>query len=226
MAQEVCLQLPGGESAKLHSGLQSAGRLRANAKDDGIGFDKSIRQKKHNTVATDQLLELLKHHHPSHAPAWVAAKPAELLENPAPSDVINTSAPLLADVSGTDERGAPRAPPVIGMAEAVMRAACKHYGIGRETLFAKHRHAPAVRRRFVTIYVARELSGISLHRLAQKFNMDHSSVLHAVRRVSQGLQGYAADVDAIRAIAKGVRAYVKPICPHCQRPMDDAMVTS
>lgn len=190
--------------------------------------------------ATDRLLELLKLHHPSHAPLDVlmpkiAAQepkqyrefaPRKRTENPAPPvAILKADAPSPESAQGP-EVGAPpiipRSPPVIGMAEAVIRAACKHFEIGRETLLSKHKNAVAVRRRFVAIFVARELSTISLHALASKLDLDHSSILHAVRRVTHGMQseGFAADVNAIRALAlKGKAEVARPICPHCLQPV-------
>jgi hypothetical protein len=193
----------------------------------GSDIDYQANTRNHEIRASDALLKKLVENHPSHAPvAVLMPKPKAQIENPAPPvAILKADAPSPESAQGP-EVGAPpiipRSPPVIGMAEAVIRAACKHFEIGRETLFSKHKNAVAVRRRFVAIFVARELSTISLLALATKLDLDHSSILHAVRRVTHGMQseGFAADVNAIRALAlKGKAEVARPICPHCLQPV-------
>ena len=72
--------------------------------------------------------------------------------------------------------------------DLVMRCACKHFGITIDDLKSVKRFKKIVYRRHVTIYVIRTLTSgeaNSLQRIGGRFGgMDHTSVLHAAKKVS------------------------------------------
>jgi chromosomal replication initiator protein len=71
--------------------------------------------------------------------------------------------------------------------EAVQEAMCSSLGVSREQLLSNSRTARIIQARQLSMYLARELTPLSLAQIARAFNRDHSTVLHAVRSVSKRL---------------------------------------
>jgi chromosomal replication initiator protein len=84
--------------------------------------------------------------------------------------------------------------------EAIQAAACEQFGVSQEELLSRSRVARVAWPRQAAMYVARELTGHSLPVIAQRFGgRDHTTVLHACRRVADRL---ATDPDGYNAIEK------------------------
>ena len=71
---------------------------------------------------------------------------------------------------------------------AIQDAVCTVLGLSRDELLSPSRSARITRARHLAMYLARELSGQSLAQIARAFQRDHSTVLHAVRRVANQLE--------------------------------------
>ncbi len=77
----------------------------------------------------------------------------------------------------------------------IQNAACQHFGLSREELLSSSRTARVAWPRQVAMYLARELTGESLPTIGRSFGgRDHTTVLHAWRRISARI----ADDDASR----------------------------
>ncbi len=70
---------------------------------------------------------------------------------------------------------------------AIQEAVCSVLGVSRQDLLSPRRTAPISRARHVAMYLARDLTSLSLAQIAREFDRDHSTVLHAVRIVSSRL---------------------------------------
>jgi chromosomal replication initiator protein len=90
-----------------------------------------------------------------------------------------------AAASGPTNASRPTEQPSI---PAIQDAVCAVLGLSREDLVSPSRAPRVTRARHLAMYLARELSGASLARIAREFNRDHSTVLHAVRRVTEELE--------------------------------------
>jgi chromosomal replication initiator protein len=106
----------------------------------------------------------------SRAPTAQLAK--EALERPSPTPFSDSS-------GSTSER--PSIP-------AIQEAVCSVHRISRDDLLSTSRSPRITRARHLAMYLARELSGLSLAQIARAFRRDHSTVLHAVRRVNKDLE--------------------------------------
>lgn len=94
---------------------------------------------------------------------------------------------VLADLGDAPNRGP-------GVSE-IQRAVARHYGMALEVLLSPSRKAEICFPRMVAIYISKVLTGRSLPELGRRFgNMDHTSILHAVRKIGRLIQ-----VDAVLA---------------------------
>jgi chromosomal replication initiator protein len=71
---------------------------------------------------------------------------------------------------------------------AIQDAVCAVVGISRDELLSPSRSPKVTRGRHLAMYLTRELSGLPLAQIAREFRRDHSTVLHAVRRVATQLE--------------------------------------
>ena len=84
-------------------------------------------------------------------------------------------------LSSTAERS--EAPSV----SAIQDAVCTTFDITRTELLSSSRTPRITRARHMAMYLTRELTGQSLAEIARSFNRDHSTVLHAVRRINNDM---------------------------------------
>jgi len=91
----------------------------------------------------------------------------------------------------------PSSPPTI---EAIQEAVCAVQGITGEELRGKLRSQRVVRARQIAMYLARELTGLSLPQIARSFSRDHTTVMHAVRVVGERVEPGSETEAAIHKI--------------------------
>lgn len=89
---------------------------------------------------------------------------------------------------------------------SVIWASCRHFGVSKVDLVSHRRHAIAVRARQVAMYVAKTTSLRSLPEIGRRIGgRDHSTVLHAVRKIQALIDNSdartIADVAAVRDLA-------------------------
>src|SRR3954464_7241987 len=97
-------------------------------------------------------------------------------------------------------------PPDQASVEAIQHAAAEAYGLSRERLLARDRSPKGALARQVAMYLARELTDVSLPEIGRGFERDHSTVVHAHKRVAAEVArgGPASDaVDRLRERLSG-----------------------
>jgi chromosomal replication initiator protein len=72
--------------------------------------------------------------------------------------------------------------------QAVQDAVCAVLHLSRDDLLSPSRAPRITRGRHLAMYLARDVTGLSLARIAGAFNRDHSTVIHAIRRVEASLE--------------------------------------
>lgn len=82
--------------------------------------------------------------------------------------------------------------------EQVQLAVCTVHGIERSDLLSRRRAAPVTRARQQAMYLARELTPLSLAEIARGFDRDHSTVLHATRAVGERLEPGSETAESIQ----------------------------
>ena len=98
------------------------------------------------------------------------------------------TSPIVRRALGAGTPGAPvpsAEPPTL---EAIQDAVCAAGAIRREDLLSASRSTRVSRPRQIAMYLARQLTPLSLAEIARAFDRDHSTVLHAVRSVSGRLE--------------------------------------
>ena len=80
---------------------------------------------------------------------------------------------------------------------AIQGATCSVLGVAQPDLLSPKRTAKVSNARQIAMYLARDMTSLSLAAVAREFQRDHTTVLHAVRAVSARV---AADADVIDTI--------------------------
>jgi chromosomal replication initiator protein len=88
-----------------------------------------------------------------------------------------------------------------GALDAIMKRVSAAFGVTEKQLLGSSRLRSVLLPRQVAMYLARELAGLSLPRIGAAFGRDHTTVLHACRKVEAALE---AD-DVLKARVKQLR---------------------
>jgi chromosomal replication initiator protein len=109
------------------------------------------------------------------------------------------STPLVKRALGADT-GTPRPtaePPTLS---AIQDAVCQITGLEREQLLSTTRSPRVARARQLAMYLARELTALSLAEIARGFDRDHTTVMHAIRAVSGRLEPGSDTTDTLHRV--------------------------
>jgi chromosomal replication initiator protein len=87
----------------------------------------------------------------------------------------------------------------------IQTAACEQFGLSREELISSARTARVAWPRQVAMYLARELTDESLPAIGRHFGgRDHTTVLHAWRRIEERISGDAASRETVEKLRKHI----------------------
>lgn len=87
--------------------------------------------------------------------------------------------------------------------EDILRVVSKHYGVTRADLLSSRRTANVVRPRQIAMYLAKILTLRSLPEIGRRFGgRDHTTVLHAVRKIEGLVQGDKALAEEIEVLKR------------------------
>jgi chromosomal replication initiator protein len=92
-------------------------------------------------------------------------------------------------------------PPAAATLEAIQQAAADAFNLSRDRLLARDRSPKVAMARQVAMYLARELTDVSLPEIGRGFGRDHSTVVHAHKRIAADVAAggpAAAAVDKLR----------------------------
>lgn len=84
--------------------------------------------------------------------------------------------------------------------EEIQDAVCSVYGVGREELLSPRRSPRIAHARQLAMYLARELTGLSLSEIARAFDRNHTTVLHAIRAVDDRLEPGSEAMAAVHKV--------------------------
>jgi hypothetical protein len=94
---------------------------------------------------------------------------------------------------------------------AIQRAAARHYGVRVADLLSARRTREVVGPRHVAMYLAKALTPRSLPEIGRQFGgRDHTTVLHAVRKIDRLVRAGAAEAAAVAAIREALGAPEEP----------------
>ena len=90
--------------------------------------------------------------------------------------------------------------------ESIMKITCREFGINRTEFLAVRRSKGPVLRRFIAIGLAVRLTRKSLPQIGEHFDLDHSSVIYAARRISPVMEATRTALPPDATIPEIVRA--------------------
>jgi chromosomal replication initiator protein len=74
--------------------------------------------------------------------------------------------------------------------EDILRIVSRHFGVSKGDLLSQRRHRSVVWPRQIGMYLAKQLTARSLPEIGRRFgNRDHTTVLHAIRKIDNELNG-------------------------------------
>jgi chromosomal replication initiator protein len=89
--------------------------------------------------------------------------------------------------------------------EIIMRTTASAYGFSVEDVLSPSRRQPLVLCRQISMYLCRELTDLSLPKIGQAFQRDHTTVLHSVDKVKRILRSDRAVFDRVTQLTQDLR---------------------
>lgn len=87
--------------------------------------------------------------------------------------------------------------------EDILRIVSRHFGVSRGDLLSQRRHRSVVWPRQIGMYLAKQLTARSLPEIGRRFgNRDHTTVLHAIRKIEGEIAGDAKLKDELEELKK------------------------
>jgi chromosomal replication initiator protein len=87
--------------------------------------------------------------------------------------------------------------------EDILRIISRHFGVSKGDLLSQRRHRSVVWPRQVGMYLAKQLTARSLPEIGRRFgNRDHTTVLHAIRKIEGELAGNARLKEELEELKK------------------------
>ena len=87
--------------------------------------------------------------------------------------------------------------------EDILRVVSKHFGVSRGDILSQRRHRSVVWPRQIGMYLAKQLTTRSLPEIGRRFGgRDHTTVLHAIRKIDGELQGNGKLRDEIEDLKR------------------------
>jgi chromosomal replication initiator protein len=111
---------------------------------------------------------------------------------------LETAQRVLQDIVTTDE-------PVPLGPEVIIRTTATSYGFSIEDVLSSSRRQPLVLCRQIAMYLCRELTDLSLPKIGEHFNRDHTTVLHSVEKVKRILRSDRAVFDRVNQLTQELR---------------------
>ena len=111
---------------------------------------------------------------------------------------LDTAERVLKDMVTTDE-------PVPLGPETIIRTTATAYSFSVDDELSSSRKQPLVLCRQISMYLCRELTDLSLPKIGEHFNRDHTTVLHSVEKVKRILRSDRAVFDRVNQLTQELR---------------------
>ena len=87
--------------------------------------------------------------------------------------------------------------------EDILRIISRHFGVSRADILSQRRHRSVVWPRQIGMYLAKQLTQRSLPEIGRRFgDRDHTTVLHAIRKIEGQIAGNPRLKDEIEELKK------------------------
>jgi chromosomal replication initiator protein len=89
--------------------------------------------------------------------------------------------------------------------ETIMDETAKYFGLGREDLVSKSRSRPLTTARHIAMYLLRELTGLSLIKIGELFERDHSTALHGIQKIEGQMPVRGSTYKQVQDLTKRIK---------------------
>src|SRR5947208_2057866 len=120
---------------------------------------------------------------------------ASLSRQPADLDLAERALEDLLPESGQEIRPA-----------MILEETAAYFGLGPGDLVSKSRSRPLTTARHVAMYLLRELTGLSLIKIGEHFDRDHTTVLHGVKKIEGLMPARGSTYKQVQELTKKIRA--------------------
>jgi len=81
-----------------------------------------------------------------------------------------------------------------------------YFGLGREDLVSKSRSRPLTTARHMAMYLLRELTGLSLIKIGEQFERDHTTALHGIKKIESLMAARGSVFRQFEELTKRIKA--------------------
>jgi chromosomal replication initiator protein len=89
---------------------------------------------------------------------------------------------------------------------AILEETATYFGLGPGDLVSKSRSRPLTTARHVAMYLLRELTGLSLIKIGEHFERDHTTVLHGIKKIEGLMPARGSTYRQVQELTKKIRA--------------------
>jgi len=90
--------------------------------------------------------------------------------------------------------------------ELILDEVADHYGLTRQDLVGKSRSRPLTNARHVAMNLTRECTGLSLIKIGELFDRDHTTVMHGIRKTEQLMRARGSVYTQVQALTRKIRS--------------------
>jgi chromosomal replication initiator protein len=91
-------------------------------------------------------------------------------------------------------------------APLILEETALYFGLDQEDLLSKSRSRPLTTARHVSMYLLRELTGLSLIKIGEYFNRDHTTALHGIKKIEALMPARGSTYRQVQELTKKIRA--------------------
>src|SRR5436309_1333860 len=93
----------------------------------------------------------------------------------------------------------------------ILEETVAYFGLGPGDLVSKSRSRPLTTARHVAMYLLRELTGLSLIKIGEHFDRDHTTVLHGVKKIEGLMPARGSTYRQVQELTKKIRAATRGV---------------
>jgi chromosomal replication initiator protein len=90
--------------------------------------------------------------------------------------------------------------------DTILEETAAYFGLGPGDLVSKSRSRPLTTARHVAMYLLRELTGLSLIKIGEHFERDHTTVLHGIKKIEGLMPARGSTYKQVQELTKKLRA--------------------
>jgi chromosomal replication initiator protein len=93
--------------------------------------------------------------------------------------------------------------------QTILHETAKYFSLRREDLVSKSRSRPLTSARHIAMYLLRELTGLSLIKIGELFDRDHSTALHGIKRIENLMPNRDTVYRQVQELTKRINDQVR-----------------